>query len=132
MPIPVAGQRRPDLGSGQSGAGPQNLAVLVVVVAALYFGREIFVPMALAVLLSFALAPVVSFLRRWGLPRTVAVIGVVLLAFLAISAFGVLVAGQVSQLAVSLPQYQSNIQKKIRSFRSDSPGEGVVERASEA
>lgn len=132
MPFPVAGQRRPDLAASQGGAGPQNLAVMVVVVAALYFGREIFVPMALAVLLSFALAPVVSFLRRWGLPRTVAVIGVVFLAFLAISAFGVLVAGQVSQLAVSLPQYQFNIQQKIRSFRSDSAGDGVVERASEA
>src|SRR5688572_9815852 len=107
MPFPVAGQRRPDLTPGHSGAGPRNLAVMVIVVAALYFGREIFVPMALAVLLSFALAPVVSLLRRCRLPRTVAVISVVILAFLAISAFGMLVAGQVSQLAGNLPQYQS-------------------------
>lgn len=131
MPFPGADQRRPDLTPGPSGAGLQNLAVMVVVVAALYFGRDIFVPMALAVLLSFALAPVVSWLRRLRVPRTVAVISVVLLAFLAISAFGVLVAGQVSQLAGNLPQYQSNIQQKIRSFRSGPAGEGVVERASE-
>jgi len=132
MPFPVTDQRRPDLAPGQSGAGMPNLAVMVVVVAALYFGRDIFVPMALAVLLSFALAPVVSFLRRWGLPRTVAVISVVLLAFLAISAFGVLVTGQVSQLADNLPQYQYNIQQKIRGLRADAGGEGVMERASEA
>lgn len=131
MPFNGADPRRPEILPGPSGSGLQNLAVLVVVVAALYFGRDIFVPMALAVLLSFALAPLVSLLRRLRLPRTLAVVSVVLFAFLAISAFGFLVAGQVSQLAGNLPQYQSNIQNKIRSMRSGAAGEGVVERASE-
>ena len=44
----------------------QSLAVLVVVVGALYFGRDVFVPLALAGLLSFALAPVIAALRRRG------------------------------------------------------------------
>ncbi|MGI6850857.1 AI-2E family transporter [Mesorhizobium sp. 1B3] len=108
----------------------ERLAVLVVVVAALYFGRDIFVPLALAVLLSFALAPVVSWLRRHGLPRAPAVITVVVLAFLSISAFGALIAGQVTQLGENLPRYQSTIEEKIRSLRSSATEGGLFERAS--
>ena len=46
-----------------------TLGIMVVVVGALYFGQDILMPVALAVLLSFALAPVVVRLRRWGLGR---------------------------------------------------------------
>src|SRR3546814_13105699 len=49
--------------------GSNSLALLVVVVAALYFGREIFVPLALAPILSFALSPPVSWMRRRRVPR---------------------------------------------------------------
>jgi predicted PurR-regulated permease PerM len=114
----------------QRGAGLEHLAVLVVVVAALYFGRDIFVPLALAVLLSFALAPVVSWLRRRGLPRATSVIAVVVVAFLSISAFGALIAGQVTQLGENLPRYQSNIEEKVRSLRSSATEGGLFERAS--
>jgi predicted PurR-regulated permease PerM len=48
--------------------------VAIVAVAALYFGREVLVPIALALLLSFVLAPLVSFLQRWYFPRVVAVL----------------------------------------------------------
>lgn len=116
--------------AAQRGAGLEHLAVLVVVVAALYFGRDIFVPLALAVLLSFALSPLVSWLRRRGLPRAPSVIAVVVLAFLSISAFGVLIAGQVTQLGENLPRYQYNIQEKIRSLRSSAAEGGLFERAS--
>jgi predicted PurR-regulated permease PerM len=61
-----------------------TLAVGVVTVAALYFGREVVVPMALAILLGFALAPLVLLLRRWQLGRVPPVIAVVVLAFLMI------------------------------------------------
>ena len=115
----------------QSGIGMQSLAVLVVVVGALYFGRDVFVPLALAGLLSFALAPAIAALRRRKVPRTPAVIAVVTLAFLAIFAFGFIVAGQVSQLGASLPRYEYNIREKISSLRSSAPGGGMVERAAE-
>ena len=52
----------------------------VIIVATLYFGREIFVPVALAILLSFVLAPVVNLLQRIRIPRAVAVVSVVALA----------------------------------------------------
>jgi hypothetical protein len=57
-------------------------AILVALfIAALYFGREIFVPIALAILLSFVLAPLVGLLQRARIPRAFAVVSVVVLAF---------------------------------------------------
>jgi predicted PurR-regulated permease PerM len=50
-----------------------------IIIGALYFGREVFVPIALAVLLSFVLAPLAGFLQRWHIPRGLSVISVVLL-----------------------------------------------------
>ena len=71
----------------------------VVIVAALYFGREVLVPIALAILMSFVLAPLVRFLHGWRVPRSVAVIFVVLVAFAAIFAIGAVMLAQVNRLA---------------------------------
>jgi predicted PurR-regulated permease PerM len=116
---------------GRSAAGSQSLAVFVIVIAALYFGRDVFVPLALAGLLSFALAPLIAVLRRRGMPRTPAVLTVVILAFFGIFVFGFVVAGQVSQLGASLPRYEYNIREKVRALQSSAPGGGLVERAGE-
>lgn len=123
--------RRSDLPSAAIVAGPQGLIAVVVVIAALYFGRDIFVPLALAVLLAFVLSPFISMLRRLHVPRTPAVIMIVCAACLGIVTFGFLVAGQVTQLGNSLPLYQSNIQQKIRALRENSTGKGIFEHASE-
>jgi hypothetical protein len=56
--------------------------------AALYFGREISVPIALAILLSFVLAPLVGILQRARIPRGFAVVSIVLLAFMIIFGLG--------------------------------------------
>jgi predicted PurR-regulated permease PerM len=103
----------------------------VVIVAALYFGREVLVPIALALLLSFALAPLVRFLQGWHVPRTFAVIFVVLIAFAAIFSLGALMVSQVNQLAGDLPRYQSTLREKIQSLRGAAAGTGTLERASE-
>src|ERR1700733_7410951 len=71
----------------------------VVIVSALYFGREVLVPIALALLLSFALAPLVRLLQGWHVPRMFAVIVVVLVAFAAIFSLGALMVSQGNQLA---------------------------------
>src|SRR6478736_4891134 len=89
----------------------------VIIVAMLYFGREIFVPIALAILLSFVLAPVVGILQRIRVPRGLAVVSVVVLAFVMIFAMGSLLATQLTQLASDLPRYQSTISEKIQTFR---------------
>ena len=87
-----------------------------VVVAALYFAREVLVPFALAVLLSFLLAPAVRLLRRLRAGRVSAVAAVVIVAFAAIFGFGAIVADEMSQLGPQLPQYQYNIETKLRAL----------------
>src|SRR5215469_11429677 len=87
---------------------------LGLVIAALYFARQVFVPFALAVLLSFLLAPVVRWLRRVRVGRVTAVAMTVALAFLAILGFGVIIAEEMSQLGPELPQYRYNIAVKLR------------------
>ena len=107
-----------------------TLAVGVVTVAALYFGREVVVPMALAILLGFALAPLVLLLRRWHLGRVPSVIAVVVLAFLMIVGIGAFVGNQLAHLAGELPGYQTNIAQKIRLLRDTTAKGGVVDRTS--
>jgi predicted PurR-regulated permease PerM len=103
----------------------------VIVIAMLYFGRDIFVPIALAILLSFVLAPLVVILQRIHVPRGLAVVSVVVLAFVLIFAMGSLLATQLTQLAGDLPRYQSTISEKIQSFRDTKAGRGTLERASD-
>jgi predicted PurR-regulated permease PerM len=103
----------------------------VIIISMLYFGRDIFVPVALAILLSFVLAPLVGLLQRISVPRGLAVVGVVILAFGLIFAMGSLLATQLTQLAGDLPRYQSTISEKIQSFRDTRAGRGTLERASD-
>ena len=122
--------RRP---SGFVGVSSSLTTVLmaVVVVSALYFGREVLVPIALAVLMSFVLAPLVRLLQRWFVPRIVAVAIVVLIAFGAVFSLGSLMVSQVNQLAGDLPRYQSTLREKIHSLRAAAAATGTLERASE-
>jgi predicted PurR-regulated permease PerM len=112
----------------QSAVATAILAVIIV--ATLYFGREIIIPIALAVLLSFVLAPLVGLLQRVRVPRGLAVVSVVIMAFAVIFAMGSLLASQLTQLARDLPRYQTTISEKIQSFRDTTAGRGTLERAS--
>src|SRR5437660_2261770 len=103
----------------------------VIIVSMLYFGRDIFVPVALAILLSFVLAPLVGILQRLHVARGFAVVSVVILAFSLIFAMGSLLATQLTELAGDLPRYQSTISEKIQSFRDTKAGRGTLERASD-
>jgi predicted PurR-regulated permease PerM len=113
------------------GSALTTVLMAVVVVMALYFGREVLVPIALAVLMSFVLAPLVRLLRSWRLPRIVAVLFVVLVAFSAVFSLGTLMVSQVGQLASNLPSYQSTLREKIQSLRGAATATGPLERASE-
>ena len=96
-----------------------------VVVAALYFGRELLVPLVLAVLLAFVLAPVVVLLQRARLGKAPAVLIAVALAFTIIAGIGTVVGGQAAALAGSLPSYQATIQQKMKSLAA---GTELIER----
>ena len=103
-----------------------NLFVAVVIIGFLYLAQEVLVPAALAVLLSFVLAPLARLMQRYWIPRTVAIIATVLLAFTLFLGLGALLASQLTELANDLPRYQSTIQEKIRSFRGATEGNGGV------
>lgn len=124
------------LGDALSAAAPHprtslpNVAAIVTTVAALYFGREVFLPIAIALLLTFALAPLVSALKKIGIPRIAAVIASVLGAFAALGLFSFIVATQVSELAQNIPVYQTNILTKIRSLKETGVGGGILARLS--
>jgi predicted PurR-regulated permease PerM len=107
-----------------------SLIVLVVVAAILYLARDVLIPLALAILLSFLLAPAVSQLERWRLGRVPATAIVVLLGFSVIGAVGWLAASQSVSLAAKLPEYRENISAKIRALRA--PSEGKLGQAAEA
>jgi predicted PurR-regulated permease PerM len=107
-------------------SGLMTLAVGVVVVAALYLGREVIIPIALAVLLSFVLAPVVNGLRRLRLGRAPAVIVAVILALGVILAIGAVIGTQLAQLATDLPRYEATVAEKIGTVRR-----ATIDRVSE-
>ena len=109
--------------------GVLTLLAVGLVVAFLYFAHEVIVPIALAVLLSFLLAPAVRWLRRWHLGRVTAVALTVLIAFLVVLGFAAVVVQEISSLAQQLPEYRANLETKIRSLPAVVPGGGALRRA---
>jgi predicted PurR-regulated permease PerM len=94
--------------------------MLVLAVACLYWARPVLIPAAMAVLLTFLLAPVVTWLQRRRVPRALAVGMVTGFAGLVIAGIGWLFASQVLHLASQLPTYQDNIIARIEEFRGNS------------
>ena len=101
----------------------------VLVIVVLYWAQAVLVPIALATILSFVLAPPVTWLERW-LGRVGAVLSVVTLVFivLGLSAWGLM--RQLDQLAADLPAYRVNIASKIADVRGAGKG-GTVEKLQE-
>jgi predicted PurR-regulated permease PerM len=97
--------------------GTLKAMAAALVVVALYFGKDILVPLALAGLLAFLLDPLVSLLKRWHLPRHVGVAVVTIATLAAVAGASTLIGLQVIQLGKNLPQYQSTIETKLRSLR---------------
>ncbi len=123
----VAGPRAVAPGSAAEMA---ILAFLIVVT--LYFGQAVLVPLALAVILSFVLAPAVRLLRRAGLSNTPAALVVVVVAFSIIFGIGALITQQVGNLVEELPRYQLTLTDKAKLLRNVAVGNGgAIERASE-
>jgi predicted PurR-regulated permease PerM len=90
-----------------------SLAVTVAVIAALYFAREMLVPLALAILFTFVLTPLVSLVEKTRLPRFLAVLLIVALAGGALGLVGWSVGNQLLDVTNQLPDYKNNIKAKI-------------------
>jgi predicted PurR-regulated permease PerM len=93
------------------------LAALLLGTAALWFGRPLLVPLALALLLSFLLAPLVSRVERTGVGRIAAVIVVVLLIGSLLTGLGWIVAREAGEFAEALPEYRQNLRAKAHTLR---------------
>ena len=113
-----------------AGVAFNNFMVIAVIVATLYFAREILVPIALAVLLSFVLAPLVKLLQRVRIPRPVAVLLAVVVALAVAISLGTMVMLQVNQLVSDLPRYQTTLGQKVHSLRDTLGPSGVLKGAS--
>jgi predicted PurR-regulated permease PerM len=111
-------------------ASAAEMAIIgAIIVTALYFGQAVFIPLALAVILSFVLAPPVRALHRIGLPNAPSVLVVVALAFGVIFAVGTLITQQVGSLAEEIPRYQFTLKEKIKALKDMTAGGGAIERA---
>jgi predicted PurR-regulated permease PerM len=109
----------------------QGLIIAFIVIAALYFAREVLLPLALAILLSFVLTPLLLLLRKIKIPRVAAVIFVVTIAFGIIFALGWLLSQQMTQLARDLPSYQRVLSEKIGTLRKSAVSSPTLERAAD-
>ncbi len=123
-------RRRALYTASKPSSGLTKLAVAAIVIAGLYFGRDLFIPLALAILLSFALGPLVLGLRRAHLGRVPAVFAVVLLAMLALVSGATLIGSQLGELAQALPEYQYNIIQKIQSVKGIGASGGLIGQTS--
>lgn len=101
--------------SGLSSTSP--LVSCAIVLALLYLAREVLVPVALAAMLSLLIAPLVSRLRRLGLPATPAVLTAVGSLCAGIAALAVMLGLQLVDMTASLPQYESSIRAKVATVK---------------
>ncbi len=93
------------------------LASFAFVAAILYFAKSVFIPIALALLLTFLLTPLVLRLQKWKFPKAIAISAAAAFAFAIIAFMTWLVTTQLIALAGQLPQYEQNLHAKIRELK---------------
>ena len=126
--MPVVFQREAELPPREPSSPIAVTGFILVAIAALYLGQGIFVPLVLAILVAFALAPVVNGLRRIGVPRMAATIVTVALTAGMLVLISYLVVSQLMKLAADLPQYQLTIAQKVRALQETAEGSGTFDR----
>lgn len=114
-PKPVAQAAAPD--------ASKAMTLFVMIVATLYFGREVLVPITLALLLAFVLAPLVDLLRRTHLGKVPSVLLGVILALAVVVSIGGVIGTQIAELSTHLPDYVSTVETKVASVRSYALGQ---------
>ncbi len=97
---------------------PDQLARLIgaaILLVMLDYGRDVLIPVVLAVFLALLIAPLIRRLRHWGLGQTQAVALSVLLLFVGVASTTMVLGSQAIRLASSLPQYERTIRDKLQS-----------------
>jgi predicted PurR-regulated permease PerM len=106
------------------------LPILALAIAALYFAREILVPLAFALTLTLILSPAVGWLHRLHIHRTPAVLSVLIVSMAVTGGIAWIMASQLIDVANELPNYRENINGKIAAMRA--PTKGALGRAAES
>jgi predicted PurR-regulated permease PerM len=119
----------PYVGSGR-GSLTAALVALIIVTAVLYLAREVLIPLALAIVFGFLLAPAVRRLESWRLHRVPATLIVAAIALAIVIGVGWLAGNQFVSLVGKLPEYRDNINEKLSALRA--PPKGALGKAAEA
>lgn len=128
-PLGVSVYRSPVRSAGSFEGLAYGVVAFVGICAILYFGKDILIPITLAVLLSVLLAPVVKALQRIRFPKPAAVLSVVMMFVLAAGLTGYLVAHTLANLAADLPAYEASLREKARSVKILTSNSDTMERA---
>src|ERR1700722_16475236 len=117
---------KPDRGPtvARSSDSSRSLVIIafVLAIAALYFGRQVLIPLALGLVFSFVLTPFVSQLEKIRLGRVTSVFIVLALAFALVGALSWGVAGQLVEVMAHVSDYKSNLDEKIQSLHAEKDG----------
>ena len=112
-------------------AALQGLLITAIVITSLYVGRDVLLPLALSILLAFVVTPPLLLLRRIKVPRVLAVVTVVTIAFAIIFALSWLLSREVTHLAGQLPTYRDALSAKIAVLRESTESSPVFQQAGE-
>jgi predicted PurR-regulated permease PerM len=109
--------------------GAAGMIIAALLVAGLYAGRELLIPLAAAGILSFVLAPLVRRLIGWGLPDGASVAAVIVVVLGVLFAGATVTGRQVTQLLEELPSHEANLRDKARFVQLELGGSGIWQRA---
>ncbi len=98
------------------------LVVAAILIAGLYIGRDVLIPITIAILLTFVLAPLVNLLRRWHFGRFPSVAAAVLMALGIAGAMGTLIGMQLADIAHDVPRYRTTIERKVEGLHDTPAG----------
>lgn len=118
-----------DLGGADIVRVAATLVCATVIIAALYYGQDILIPLAFAFLIGFALNPPVMWLRRRGVPKVVAIIAVMTVVLVLLAGLFLVLGTQLRSLGEQLPTYQSTIQGKLNDLKAQFKAPGILDGA---
>jgi predicted PurR-regulated permease PerM len=84
---------------------------------ALYFARNILIPISFAALLSMLMLPVCKKLEHWKFPRWAAILSCLLILLMVISGFVFVFTSQIISFSDNLPKYRNAFNNKIENIQ---------------
>lgn len=106
-----------------------GFVIAALLIAALYFGKDILIPLALAILLAFLLSPLVAKFKKWGCPQWAAIALVMSMTLALLGGASAYLGVQLGHLSQELPQYHDTIKQKLHSVKDYSQGPSIWDGA---